>query len=227
LSVSFQKYPGTAFKCSLFENLSGLIFDKVAYNGIIPHLQTYFKPFLQILQNQFEKEVMVSMADNFGLKIGLEGEKEFKKALAEINQSFKVLGSEMKVVQSEFDKNDNSVEALTARNQVLNKEIEAQKLTETAAKQEIKAEKAQTNSGYRTKQQRALDAQRRNEISRLEKQINELESRIKEIEQELSMPETFADFKLSGELCAELENIKREHEECLENWLLLCEEADS
>lgn len=29
------------------------------------------------------------MADNFGLKIGLEGEKEFKKAIADINQSFK------------------------------------------------------------------------------------------------------------------------------------------
>ena len=67
------------------------------------------------------------MADDFGLKIGLEGEKEFKKALGEINQSFKVLGSEMKLVDSQFSKNDNSVEALTARNQVLNKEIEAQK----------------------------------------------------------------------------------------------------
>ena len=67
------------------------------------------------------------MADNFGLKIGLEGEKEFKKALADINQSVKVLGSEMKVIQSQFDKNDDSVEALTARNQVLGKEIDAQK----------------------------------------------------------------------------------------------------
>ena len=67
------------------------------------------------------------MADNFGLKIGLEGEKEFKKALANINQSFKVLGSEMKVVQSQFDKNDDSVEALTSRNRVLGKEIDAQK----------------------------------------------------------------------------------------------------
>ncbi len=66
-------------------------------------------------------------SENFGLKIGLEGEKEFKKSLAEIDQSFKVLGSEMKLVSSEFDKNDRSVEALTARNQVLNKEIEAQK----------------------------------------------------------------------------------------------------
>lgn len=34
------------------------------------------------------------MSENFGLKIGLEGEREFKKSLAEINNSFKVLGSE-------------------------------------------------------------------------------------------------------------------------------------
>jgi len=67
------------------------------------------------------------MADDFGLKIGLDGEKEFKKALTEINQSFKVLGSEMKLVESQFAKNDNSVEALTARNKVLGSEIDAQK----------------------------------------------------------------------------------------------------
>lgn len=47
------------------------------------------------------------MADKFGLKIGIEGEKEFKNSLRDINQSFKVLGSEMKLVSSAFDKNDN------------------------------------------------------------------------------------------------------------------------
>ena len=67
------------------------------------------------------------MADNMGIKLGVEGEKEFKKSLAEINQSFKVLGSEMKLVSSQFDKNDNSVQALSARNTVLNKEMDAQK----------------------------------------------------------------------------------------------------
>lgn len=67
------------------------------------------------------------MSDSFGLKIGVEGEKEFKKALAEINQNFKVLGSEMKLVSSQFDKNDKSVDALTAQNQVLSKEIDEQK----------------------------------------------------------------------------------------------------
>lgn len=63
------------------------------------------------------------MSENFGLKIGLEGEKEFKKSLADINNSFKVLGSELKLVDSQFDKNDKSTEALTARSEVLNKEI--------------------------------------------------------------------------------------------------------
>lgn len=67
------------------------------------------------------------VADNFGLKIGIEGEKEFKKALSEINQSFKVLGSEMKLVSSQFDANDKSILALSARNTVLNKEIDAQR----------------------------------------------------------------------------------------------------
>ena len=40
------------------------------------------------------------MSDNFGLKIGLEGKKEFKKSLAEINNLLKVLSSEMKSVDS-------------------------------------------------------------------------------------------------------------------------------
>ena len=66
------------------------------------------------------------MAESFGVKMGVEGEKEFKTALSDINQAFKVLGSEMKLVESQFSKNDNSVSALTARNQVLNKEIEEQ-----------------------------------------------------------------------------------------------------
>jgi phage-related protein len=62
-----------------------------------------------------------------GLKIGIEGEKEFKTAIKDINESYKVLKSEMKLVVSEFDKNDKSVQSTAARNAVLNKEIDAQK----------------------------------------------------------------------------------------------------
>lgn len=66
------------------------------------------------------------MADNFGLKLGIEGEKEFKQALKEINANFKVLGSELTLVTSQFDKQDKSVDAITARNEVLNKQIAEQ-----------------------------------------------------------------------------------------------------
>lgn len=67
------------------------------------------------------------MADSFGLKIGVEGEKEFKKALSDINQQFKVLGSEMKLATSQFDSSGKSVQSLTAKNEVLTKQIDAQK----------------------------------------------------------------------------------------------------
>lgn len=66
------------------------------------------------------------MSDTFGLKLGIEGEKEFKSALKDINSTFKVLGSELTLVTSQFDKQDKSVEAVSARNRVLNKEIEEQ-----------------------------------------------------------------------------------------------------
>ena len=68
------------------------------------------------------------MADSdFGLKIVIEGEREFKSALKDINQQFKVLGSEMKLVESQFNKQDRSVSALTARNEVLTRQIAEQK----------------------------------------------------------------------------------------------------
>ena len=72
--------------------------------------------------------------DSWGLRIGVEGEKQFKQALSDINQSFKVLGSEMQKVTSEFDKNDKSAAALAARNTVLNKEIDTQKEKVTTLK---------------------------------------------------------------------------------------------
>lgn len=112
------------------------------------------------------------MADNFGLKIGLEGEKEFKKALADINQSFKVLGSEMKVVQSQFDKNDDSVEALTARNQVLGKEIDAQKKKIETLRKAL--ENASTSFGENDRRTRQWQIQLNNTVTIITKSGEEI-----------------------------------------------------
>lgn len=66
------------------------------------------------------------MADA-GLKLGVEGEREFKKALSGINEEMKLLGSEMKLVASEFDANDKSVDALSSRYGVMAREVDTQR----------------------------------------------------------------------------------------------------
>ena len=67
------------------------------------------------------------MAYDIGPKIGIEGESEFRAAITNINQNIKTLGTEMKAVTSAYDRNDQSAEKLTAQNEVLNKQIDAQK----------------------------------------------------------------------------------------------------
>ena len=114
------------------------------------------------------------MADTFGLKIGLEGEKEFKAQLKEIEKSFKVLGSEMNLVSSQFDKNDKSVEALTARNQVLQKSIDAQKGKIEVLKQALdNASKSFGENDARTKAWQAKLNNAQAELNKMEKEVEE------------------------------------------------------
>lgn len=66
------------------------------------------------------------MAVDIGPKIGIEGEKEFRKNLNDINQQIRTLGSEMKAVTSEFLDANDSEEKLAEQTKVLNKQIDAQ-----------------------------------------------------------------------------------------------------
>ncbi len=63
------------------------------------------------------------------LKFGIElnGEKEFRDAVGEIDKSLKVLRSEMRLVAVQFDDNADSLDALTESNDVLNRQILTQK----------------------------------------------------------------------------------------------------
>lgn len=57
----------------------------------------------------------------------LDGEQEYKAAVSEINASLRVLNSEMKLVSAQFATNADSVDALTARSDVLTRQILTQK----------------------------------------------------------------------------------------------------
>lgn len=62
----------------------------------------------------------------FGGAVKLAGESEYRKALKSITDNLTVLSSEMKVVNSLYDKNDNSTDKLAKSNEVLTKQLDEQ-----------------------------------------------------------------------------------------------------
>lgn len=63
---------------------------------------------------------------NINTRFTLSGEKEYKQAISEIGSGMKVLDSEMRKVQSAYAQNADSVEALSAKNDVLERKISTQ-----------------------------------------------------------------------------------------------------
>ena len=127
------------------------------------------------------------MADSFGVRMGLEGEKEFKNALKDINQQFKVLASEMNLVTSQFDKNDKSIQSLSARNQVLNKEIEAQK--DKVALLRRAMENASQSFGEADRRTQSWQTQLNNaqaELNRMQSELKDNENQIEKLGNEMN-----------------------------------------
>lgn len=67
------------------------------------------------------------MANTIGAKIVLEGEKEYRNAIKEINSEQKELRSELKLASAEFSGQANSVEALTKKQDILTQQYETQR----------------------------------------------------------------------------------------------------
>lgn len=67
------------------------------------------------------------MPDEISTRVALTGEKEYRDELKAIAEAQKVLSSETAKTTAAFDKNDKSVEALTARNGQLEKSLELQR----------------------------------------------------------------------------------------------------
>lgn len=63
----------------------------------------------------------------FGGAVKLTGESEYRRALKQIQVELKEVSSEMKLVTAQYDKNDNSTEALKAKSEALAKTLNAQK----------------------------------------------------------------------------------------------------
>jgi TP901 family phage tail tape measure protein len=137
---------------------------------------------------------------DFGFKIGIEGEKQFKNALREINQSFRVLGSEMKLVSSEFDKNDKSIQAITARNNQLNKEIDAQK--DKVSTLEKALANAAASFGENDRRTLSWQTQLNNanaELNNMERELKESQEEVKKLNRE-KLDKLVGGLKQAGEI---------------------------
>lgn len=64
---------------------------------------------------------------SFGGAVKLTGESAYRAALRSITQNLKEVSSELKLVSSQYDKNDTSIEALTDKQAVLTHRLEEQK----------------------------------------------------------------------------------------------------
>lgn len=64
---------------------------------------------------------------SFGGAVKLQGESAYRAALRNITQNLKEVSSELKLVSSQYGKNDTSIEALTAKQTVLTHKLEEQK----------------------------------------------------------------------------------------------------
>lgn len=62
-----------------------------------------------------------------GNRLTLDGEREYKAALSEINGALRVLGSEMKLTQTRFAEQADSLDALTAENDILERQLLTQR----------------------------------------------------------------------------------------------------
>lgn len=64
------------------------------------------------------------MAYKIGVGLAIDGEAEFKAALKEVNNELKLLNSEANLVKETYKNNANSLEALTAKHEILTKQLE-------------------------------------------------------------------------------------------------------
>ncbi len=69
----------------------------------------------------------MSQKYTIGAEIALDGEKDFRLAVTDINKELTILSTELKKVSAEYEGNENCVEALTAKQSTYEKQIEQYK----------------------------------------------------------------------------------------------------
>jgi TP901 family phage tail tape measure protein len=144
------------------------------------------------------KEVV--RCQTLGLKLVLRVKSSLKMPLEKSIKALGYLGSEMKLVSSEFDKNDKSIQAITARNNQLNKEIDAQK--EKVSTLEKALSNAAASFGENDRRTLSWQTQLNNanaELNNMERELKESQEEVKKLNRE-KLDKLVGGLKQAGEI---------------------------
>ena len=129
-------------------------------------------------------------------QIILEGEKEYRAACKGINTSLREIGSEMKLATAEFGDNAESIEALTRKQDILQKQLDEQakkaKAAEAALKKMREAGIEPTNPAYQKMQTNLNNTKA--DMVKIQKEIDDTSKKLKKSKVDWkSMGETVQD----------------------------------
>lgn len=117
---------------------------------------------------------------NINTRFTLSGEKEYKQAISEIGNGMNVLNSEMRKVQSAYAQNADSVEALSAKNDVLERKIS----TQTEKIEYLRAALQQSAEKYGEADKRTMQWQ--TSLNNAEADLNNLNNQFDENKQKIA-----------------------------------------
>lgn len=120
------------------------------------------------------------MAADIGLKIGIDGEREYRKQLQQINAESRAFKSELKELESEFDSNSSAMDKNRKKGALLEKGIKDQE------KRVEELEKALDNSAKTFGENSKETLKWKNEVSKAKTELNKMRSELTKIPKPLS-----------------------------------------
>lgn len=145
------------------------------------------------------------MASSFGGVVKLSGESEYRKALNNIVSNLRVMSSEMQIVTATYGKNDKSVEGLTAKNRVLNKQIEEQAKKVETLQQALESAQKETGNTSSTTQKWQVELNKATaQLVAMQKEVKDNEEAMKSSDS--AIQDNSDSIKKFGENAKESEN---------------------
>ena len=115
--------------------------------------------------------------------IRLEGDQQFKSSVTSVNKTVTSLRSELNLVKAQYDGNQNSMEALTQKGEILNKILEQQKQKVEATKQGLEnATRAYENGGKKIQEMEKACIAQEEKLEELNRTYQQAKQKLEELE---------------------------------------------